>query len=222
MRLPFVTMFLASPFDGLEEHAKKVKQCTGAFQEAFACHLSAKCVNFEEHRRYIHHLETEADAIKRRIRGHLPKGTLMPVDKFTLFRYLRQQDKVLDAVQHALDWLSYRDDPGIPPSLQPDFLRLVQAVVQPISELDRIVIGARDYFKGFQEQKRIDVKEIIRRVRQMEHDADQLEDAIKRRVFNMDLDAVTIYHMTRLAEIIGSIADHAENAGDMMRAMVAR
>jgi hypothetical protein len=26
----------------------------------------------------------------------------------------------------------------------------------------------------------------------------------------------------RLAEIIGSIADHAENAGDMMRAMIAR
>jgi hypothetical protein len=31
MRMPFVTMFLASPFDGLEEHAKKVKQCSGAF-----------------------------------------------------------------------------------------------------------------------------------------------------------------------------------------------
>jgi hypothetical protein len=28
--------------------------------------------------------------------------------------------------------------------------------------------------------------------------------------------------MVRLAEIIGSIADHAENAGDMMRAMIAR
>jgi hypothetical protein len=28
--------------------------------------------------------------------------------------------------------------------------------------------------------------------------------------------------MIRLAEYIGSIADHAENAGDMMRAMIAR
>jgi len=28
--------------------------------------------------------------------------------------------------------------------------------------------------------------------------------------------------MVRLAEIIGSVADHAENAGDMMRAMIAR
>jgi predicted phosphate transport protein (TIGR00153 family) len=222
MRMPFTTMFIASPFDGLEEHALKVKQCTGAFQEAFDCHLSDQCVAFEEHRRHIRHLENEADAIKRRIRGHLPKGTMLPVDKFELFRYLRQQDKVLDAVQHALDWLSYRDDPGIPPSLQADFLHLVEAVVKPIDMLDRIVIEARTYFKTFQEEQRVKVKNIIRQVRQMEHDADQVEAAIKRRVFNMDLDAVTIYHMTRLAEIIGSIADHAENAGDMMRAMVAK
>ena len=36
------------------------------------------------------------------------------------------------------------------------------------------------------------------------------------------IDPVTVFHMIRLAETIGSIADHAENAGDMMRAMMAR
>ena len=44
----------------------------------------------------------------------------------------------------------------------------------------------------------------------------------ERKVMNMDIDPVTVFHMVRLAETIGSIADHAENAGDMMRAMVAR
>ncbi len=38
----------------------------------------------------------------------------------------------------------------------------------------------------------------------------------------MDIDPVKIFNMITLAEIIGSIADHAENAGDMMRAMIAR
>jgi uncharacterized protein Yka (UPF0111/DUF47 family) len=45
---------------------------------------------------------------------------------------------------------------------------------------------------------------------------------VKQKVLNMNIDPVTVFHMVRLAEIIGSIADHAENAGDMMRAMVAR
>ena len=50
-----------------------------------------------------------------------------------------------------------------------------------------------------------------------------VEDAIKEKVLNMqDIDAVTVFHMIRLAETIGSIADHAENAGDMVRSMLAR
>jgi hypothetical protein len=38
----------------------------------------------------------------------------------------------------------------------------------------------------------------------------------------MEIEAVTVFHMIRLAETIGSIANHAENAGDMVRAMIAR
>ncbi len=38
----------------------------------------------------------------------------------------------------------------------------------------------------------------------------------------METDPVAIFHLVRLAEIIGSVANHAENAGDMMRAMIAR
>lgn len=38
----------------------------------------------------------------------------------------------------------------------------------------------------------------------------------------MKADPVTVSHLFRLAEILGSIADHAEDAGDMMRAMIAR
>ena len=222
MRLPFLSMFKTSPFEGLEEHAAKVKACVGAFQNAFECHLSDQCVSFEERHQEVHRLENEADAIKRRIRGHLPKGTMIPVDKFQLFRYLREQDKVIDAALDALDWLSYRKEPGIPESLHKDFLIFVDTVVMPIEELDHMVIEARRYFKNFQEDQRAKVKQIIRQVRRMEHEADRVEDDLKRRVFNTDFDAVTIFHMVRLAEIIGSIADHAENAGDMMRAMVAR
>ena len=222
MRLPFLSMFQTSPFDGLEEHAEKVKQCTGAFQSAFECHLSDRCVTFEEFRQEVCNLENEADAIKRRIRGHLPKGTLLPVDKFQLFMYLREQDKVLDAVQHTLDWLSYRNDPGIPEELHKDFVLFVDAVLSPIDELGHMVSEARKYFKTFQEDQRIKVKGIIRHLRLMENEADKVEDALKRRIFHMDLDPVTIFHMVRLAEVIGAIADHAENAGDMMRAMVAK
>lgn len=222
MRIPFISMFLTSPFEGLLEHAEKIKECVWAFQQAIECHITDQCESFEEFRKEVDNLESQADAVKRRIRGHLPKGTLMPVDKFELFRYLHEQDKVLDAVEEALDWISFRSEPGIPDALHKDFFLLVDAVLDPVEEMCRMVAEARKYFTNFAEKQRRLIKDIIHTLRQQEHEADKVEDAIKAKVLNMQIDPVTVFHMIRLAETIGSIADHAENAGDMMRAMLAR
>ena len=222
MRLPFLSMFVTSPFEGLQEHAQIVKDCAWVFQEAVECHISQKCARFEEMREEIIQMERKADAVKRRIRGHLPIGTLMPVAKFQLFRFLREQDAMLDAVEDVLDWLSLRPETALPGALKKDFAMLVDAVVDPIDEMAKMVEQARNYFKNYSEQQRVKVKEIIRTLRHQERKADQVEYTIKKKVFSLDIDPVTIYHVVKLSEIIGSIADHAENAGDMMRAMVAK
>ena len=222
MRIPFISMFITSPFDGLQEHAEKVKECAWVFQKAIECIITDRCEEFENLREDIRKLEQEADAIKRRIRGHLPKGTLLAVDKFELFRYLGEQDKVLDAVEDALDWLSFRSSAGIPEALEKDFMLLVEAVMDPIEELSKMVAEARKYFLNFSENQRRVVKNMIRTLRAHEHEVDKLEDALKAKIFNTMDNGVAVFHLVRLAEIIASIADHAENAGDMMRAMVAR
>jgi predicted phosphate transport protein (TIGR00153 family) len=222
MRIPFFSMFMTSPFEGLQEHAEKVKECAWAFQQAIECHLANKCQTFEEFRQEVIQLEKEADAIKRRIRGHLPKGTLMPVYNFLLFRYLREQDAVIDAVEDALDWISFRSEPGIPPELEKEFVILADSVIDPIEELSKMVAEARKYFQNYSEDQRVIIKNIIHTLHQQEHEADKAEDMVKQKALNMNIDAVTVFHAVRLAEIIGSIADHAQNAGDMMRAMIAR
>lgn len=180
-----------------------------------------QCKDFQELRQEIIRLEKEADTIKRRIRGHIPKGTLLPVDKFELFRYLREQDSVLDAVEDALDWIAFRGELCMPENIQKDFMLLIDAVMELLDDLQQMVKEARMYFRYFSEEQRKQIKEIIRKLRQQEHNADIYEDKIKEKV-NSEIDSVTVFHLVRLAEIIGSIADHAENAGDMMRAMIAK
>ncbi len=222
MRIPLLSLFTRSPFDQLQEHAEKVKECAWAFQQAIECYASSKCEVFEDHRQQVIRLEHEADDIKRSIRGHLPKNVMLPVEKFQLFRYLREQDSVLDSVQESLNWLSFRPDTGIPELLEKELFLLVDAVVEPTEELSRMVGEARLYFKNFSEKQRSKVKAIIGNIRQMEHEADQREHALLRKIFQVETDPVAVIHMIKLAQIIGSIADHAENAGDMMRAMLAR
>ena len=78
MRIPFLSAFTTSPFDGLQEHAEKVKECGWAFQQAIECHAAEQCKMFDEYRQEVIKLENEADAIKRRIRGHLPIRTRLP------------------------------------------------------------------------------------------------------------------------------------------------
>ncbi len=222
MRIPFFSMFTASPFDGIKNHVDKLKECASVFQQAIECHISSKCKTFEELRQKVAKLESEADAIKQNIRGHFPKRAMLPVNKFELFRYLSEQDQVLDAMEDTLDWISYRSEPGMPKELEKDFLHLVDVVIDPVEDLRNMVFEAIKYFKNFSEKQRVVVKDIIRNLNQQEHEADKVEDMIKQKVLNMKTDPVTVYHLFRLAVIIGSIADHAENAGDMMRAMVAR
>lgn len=222
MRIPFLSMFMTSPFDGLEEHAGKVKSCAMTFKKAIECHLLNEHEQYDVLMKEVFRLEREADAIKRRIRGHLPKGTLMPVDKFQLFMYLREQDAVLDAVEDILEWISFREEPGIPRELAGDYLEFVDAILIPLDLLSEMLKEARKYFQTYDEQQRVRVKEIIVELREQEHKADKHERHIKRKVFNTEMDPTTVFHMIRLAEYIGSIADHAENAGDMMRAMIAR
>jgi predicted phosphate transport protein (TIGR00153 family) len=214
---------MASPFDSLQEHAEKVKVCAWTFQQAIECHVSSKCETFEELRQEVSKLESEADAIKQNIRGHLPKGTLLPVDKFELFRYLREQDQVLDTMEDALDLISYMSKPGIPGKLEKKFFLLVDAVIDPVEALSKMVAEARKYFRNFSDEQRDVVKDIIRDLRRKEREADELEKSLKLKIFHLKkTDPVTVFYLVRLTETMGYIADHAENAGDMMRAMIAR
>jgi predicted phosphate transport protein (TIGR00153 family) len=222
MRLPFFSLFVVSPFDNLLEHAETVKECAWTFQQAIECYASEKCQEFEEYRQEVSRLESEADAIKRRIRGHIPRGTRMPVSKFELFWYIREQDKVLDSVQDSLDWISYRTVPIVSEEIQKGLFLFVDSVIEPIEELSRMVAEAKKYFDSYSEKQRKIVKEIIVNLRKREHEADQLEDEFKTKVFSLEKDPIGIFHLIKLSELIGSVADHAENAGDMMRAMIAR
>jgi predicted phosphate transport protein (TIGR00153 family) len=166
-------------------------------------------------------MESEADDIKRRIRNHLPRGILMPVDKFQFFQYLREQDKVLDEVEEALFWLSFRPS-GIPEEVAEDFHHLVEAVIPPIEKLSDLVALARGYFRSKSGAQREKMKSLVRDIRQYEREADHLERELKFKVFNTMKDPLVVFHMVRLVEIVGHIADHAQNASDRMRAMIAQ
>jgi uncharacterized protein len=220
MKLSLLKSVVAQPFDGLEEHALKVKECGWAFQQAVECHWTDKCHRFNEYHSEVDKLESDADAVKRKIRASIPKGKKMPVEAFLLFMYIKEQDKVLDSVEASLNWLSFRPGGNVAEELKKGVFDLVNAVVTPIDELSIMVSEAKKYFKNYSRQQHDLVRTIISNLRRYEHEADTLEDTLKLNIFSKEKDPAAMYHLLRLTELIGSIADHAENAGDMMGAML--
>jgi predicted phosphate transport protein (TIGR00153 family) len=221
MRLLLSSLFMKSPFEKLQKHADKVKECAHLFKEAAVCHMGRECKKFDLLTEQVARLESEADYIKRNIRNHLPRGILMPVDKFQFFQYLREQDKVVDEVEDAMFWLSFRPR-GIPDEIAADLNHLVEAVIPPIEKLSDLVALATEYFRTKSEAQRKRIKSLIRDIRQYEREADHLERELKFKIFATIKDALVVFHMIRLVEIVGEIADHAQNASDRMRVMVAR
>jgi len=221
MRLLLSALFYKSPFENLQRHADKARECAQLFKQALLCHFEEKIEEFEKLTDQVAKLESEADAIKRNIRNHLPKGILMPVDKFQLFQYLREQDSVMDEVEDALYWLSFQP-PGVTKEVQEDLRELVESVLSASEKLPELVSMARVYFKRNTEQQRNKMKSLIRDIRQQEHEADLLELELKAKIFRTIKDPLAVFYLIRLADIVGRIADHAENASDRMRTMIAR
>ena len=103
-----------------------------------------------------------------------------------------------------------------------DVANSMASAVAAVAVRRAMVIAARQHFKNYCNAQRTVVKDIIHGLRKKRHEADKLEHTLKQKTFACLLDPVTILHIIRLAEIIGSVDDHAENAGDMLRGMIAK
>ena len=222
MRFSFTSLFYESPFKKLKDHADKVKECAWMFKRAVECYVEQDCEEFDKLTEDVAKLESQADWLKRNLRNHLPRGLLMPVDKFVLIDCLREQDHVLDNVEEALYWLSFKPEAGIAEELVGDFLHLVDAVIPAIEKLPDMSEQAIIYFKNSTEENRAKLKSIIGDIHQAEKEADHLELELKKQAFAVLKDPVEIFHVVRLVEIVANIADDAQNASDRMRTMIAR
>ena len=220
MRSTFMHLFFKSPFENLKLHADKVAECGNLFLKAVECHLASECEEFNSLTDRVAKIESEADGIKRNIRGHMPRGILMPVDNFQFFLYLREQDKVLDSVEESLFWLSFRPE-AVHEGVVEDLHYLVKTVVPVLEKLAPMVDEAHRYFRSRSEERRVTIKSMIRDIRQIEKESDHLEKELKMKIFKVIGEPLQVYHLIRLVETIGEIADHAQNATDMMRAMIA-
>ena len=125
----------------------------------------------------IDQLESDADALRRSIKHQLYSHMLLPDSRGDVLGLLETSDNVIDRTKKILNSLDI-EKPDIPPSLVDDFKELSAASA---SAMEEMVKAARAFFSDIKI-----VNDFINRVYFFEHEADKLEEQIKRKAFEME------------------------------------
>jgi len=224
IRVPLLGTLRPDPFKRLNDHAKIVKCCTESMQAAVTAYFEGDFKRFETYRVKVTEQEGEADLIKKNIRNHLPHNIHMPVDKRNFMLLLTQQDKILDYEEDVVQWLSIRTT-KCDEQLAKEFLTLTDKVVETIQHFERAIFNLTDVVEAsFSDEERSETKRYIKHVSSSEHDSDLLEHQLSRTIFSLEgtLSAMDIYHLLRTVQLLGEVANHAENASDRVRTLLAR
>lgn len=208
-------------FDLLKKHAHLVLECTERLSLALEAYIMKDSSRLEEIAKHIFEIEKEADQLKRNIRGHLPKGVLLPFEKFELFLYLKEQDAIADVAEEILNWLSFKYL-EIPKPLFKEIENLLNKSIEPLKYLENLIDYSADFLITRNENSRTQAKEIVRTIRYSQYLAEEFGNKIKKEIFSKIEDPLCFFYALKLVDLILGIPHHAENTADLMRAMIAK
>jgi len=215
-----------SPFAGLWSHAAKVKECLDALEVTLSAFITGDEAKTKEGADRVSALEFEADTIKSNVRNHLPTNVRMPVPKQLFLEALHEQDDILDEAEDAAIWMSMRPT-QVPDDIGRMFRALLTKVVETVDAYESAVSNTHDLVEsGFVRREREEEKVLIHRVHELEHETDVLGRELSRVLLSpaseKTIGPIGVYHLLKLTLQVSKIADHAENAGDRLRAMLSR
>jgi len=208
-------------FDLLKKHARLVLECAERLSLSLEAYYKKDTTQLEEIAKHIFEIEKEADQLKRNIRGHLPKGILLPVERFELFLYLKEQDAIADATEEIINWLSFKYV-EIPKELFEEIESLLTKSIESLKYLENLITYSADFLINRNENSRNQAKDIVREIRYSQYLAEEFGNKIKKEIFSKLNDSLTLFYTLKLVDLILGIPHHAENTADLMRVMIAK
>jgi len=208
-------------FDLLKKHARLVLECAERLSLSLEAYYKKDTTQLEEIAKHIFEIEKEADQLKRNIRGHLPKGILLPVERFELFLYLKEQDAIADATEEIINWLSFKYV-KIPKELFEEIESLLTKSIESLKYLENLITYSADFLINRNENSRNQAKDIVREIRYSQYLAEEFGNKVKKEIFSKLNDSLTLFYTLKLVDLILGIPHHAENTADLMRVMIAK
>lgn len=217
-------LFGKSPFGPLVEHTRRVHDTVQLIRPFLEAYLARDWERCEELHDEVSRLEHEADKAKQRVREELPKSMFLPVDRGDVLRYLKQQDSIADAAEDLTVLLTLRNiEP--PEELGASILDFADQAIRAGELLLEAGLGLVELFKASFGGPEVDrVLAAVAEVNRQEWEADKRERELTRALlaYENGMDTIDLILLMRALDVLGQVANHAENAGDLLRLMLAR
>ena len=179
------------------------------FLEGVKAYVNGRKDKFERNFIEISTLESDADNIRRDIKHKLYTYMLIPESRGDVLGILETLDDIVDTCEKVLEQFSI-ETPDIPEFLKSDFLELTELSSKAVEE---VVKGARAFFREIGM-----VSEYVNKVHFYEHEADNVEEHLKRNAFNSkEIESFSQkVHMRYFAEKIALVSDVSESVAERL------
>ena len=217
-------IFASSPFKPLGMHASKGGEAVRKLNEAVIAYCDGNAQRVEELSQEIDAIEHEADVLKQTIRSELSSSIMLPVHASDLLDFLKPQDSISDVAQEVSYWFTLREF-NASDEVRQSLLDLMDKVLETVEVYEELVSTISELLEAsFSKRDVEETLSLVIKVEEMEHQVDVAEKELMRKVFQQEdnIGGTGVYHLARLVDGIGDIADKAEHAADRLRTMVIR
>ncbi len=217
-------IFGSSPVSPLQKHMSIVYACATELVPLFNAVINEDWNEVARLQQIISDYEKQADVLKKELRLNLPKGLFMPVSRQDLLEVLLMQDRIANQAKDIAGTIFGRHM-VLPEVIHEDYIRFVTRCVaackqakKAINELDELVET------GFSGQEIQIVTDMITKLDEIESDTDNLQSAIRLKVFEIenDMPPIEAMFLYKIIEGTGEVADKSQGVGSRLQLMLAR
>ncbi len=193
----------------IDKYLDNITKAILTFDQGIKEFFNGNIAFFEEKYKEASKLESDSDELRRDIKYTLYRDLLIPDARGDVLGLLETLDDVIDMIEEVLREFSI-EKPVTLGDYREDFLSLSEKAVKSAQEL---VSASRAFFRDI-----ANVHDFITQVHYWEHEADKVEERIKRNAFGPDgreklSEKVQIRYF---AERISLLADTAEDVAERL------
>ncbi len=195
--------------DDIEKYVAVISRTLLVFPDAIAEYLKGEEQHFKKHVHDILTCEHDADTLQRSITFKMYAYMLMPDSQADVLDLITQMDDIPDTAKKVIENFDL-ERPDIPEIYVPAMIKLATTSVKTAEAL---MHGIMAYFSHDPL-----LKDHVNKVLYFEHEADQIQNEIKRDLFKKDndLELARKIQIRYFCEKIALLSDTAENISDKL------